>query len=460
MSHRAFRLVAGLALALLGSAPAAEMHHVYILTGQSNSLGAVKGTPATAEQLERYGSKGRLWNGNMVRDTGVCFDTSPTWQQVQPQLPIYNGNPCMGPEYGLCHMMQRRKWHTKPGHDVCIIKASLDGGGNSFWLPVGEAWKSLTATLKKALGELRGDTKVQALLYLQGESDKGEEITKAPERFLSLHSRLQKEVKKGLRYAVAGQCATWHQMDTQDAKGNTTAQLMYDMTRKKKSVGWVRTRDLTKITSGDSMGVHYDGKSQITIGARYAYAIALLEKLPLISARSDNPEAPLDAPAAWWGGKLPSADEVATWDVAAANAGDTLTKPLALGGLRVEDPFRGLVTIKGSSAKAALHIGAQGIQLREGDLALHCAVVAEAGQTWQLAAGRKLALGTPSQPVALTGAAGEITVDAAPDAVLELHLSAAPACTWRMAGEMPQVQATLKGRPAHFVRKGDAYVLE
>ena len=55
---------------LFGVAAAqAETSHVYILTGQSNSLGAVKGTPASAEQLERYKSDGLLWNGNMVRCT-------------------------------------------------------------------------------------------------------------------------------------------------------------------------------------------------------------------------------------------------------------------------------------------------------------------------------------------------------------------------------------------------------
>ena len=39
---------------------AVPTNHVYILTGQSNSLGAVKGSPASPEQLEKYSSKGLL----------------------------------------------------------------------------------------------------------------------------------------------------------------------------------------------------------------------------------------------------------------------------------------------------------------------------------------------------------------------------------------------------------------
>lgn len=48
------------------------------------------------------------------------------------------------------------------------------------------------------------------------------------------------------------------------------------LARANDNMGWVPTRDLAKITSGDNMGVHYDGKSQITIGARYAYEAARL----------------------------------------------------------------------------------------------------------------------------------------------------------------------------------------
>ena len=42
------------------------------------------------------------------------------------------------------------------------------------------------------------------------------------------------------------------------------------------SLGYAPTRDLPKLTAGDQMGVHYNGQSQIRIGARFAYEAARL----------------------------------------------------------------------------------------------------------------------------------------------------------------------------------------
>ena len=444
--------------AMLGMASAAS-NYVYILTGQSNSLGAVKGSPASSETLDRYSSHGLLWNGNMKRDSGECFELNPSWDGVSPQLPAYDGSLCMGPEYGFSYMMHHRGWHTEGGDKLYVVKASLDGGGNKFWMPGAPAYKSLSRTVKSALAKL-GQAKVQGLLYLQGESDKGDEVSAAPARFQGLHARLKKEVGKGLKYAVAGECATWNGSEEEDAAGNTTAKLMYALAKKNKSIGWVRTRDLTKITSGDSMGVHYDGKSQITIGSRYAYAVAVQEKLPMGSVRSDAPEVSLDSSAAWWGGKMPKEDDVACWDVAAANVSDRLCRNMSVGGLLVEDPFRGEVSIAPDGEKSTvLRIGKQGIALQQGNLALACDLHLRSDQTWRLESGRKLLIGTPESPVALSGSA-VITIQAPADALLELHLAAAPECEWNMPGEQPQVLATIGGKPAQLVKQGSLYKLE
>lgn len=440
-------LLLGLALAAVAP-PAAAKNYVYILTGQSNSLGAVKGSPATDAMLERFSSSAKLWNGNMVRDTGVCFEKSPAWVQVAPQLPRY-GHLCMGPEYGFAYMMQRHGWHTSGADKLFIIKASLDGGGNSFWLPKGAAWSSLSASVKKARAALRGDSKVQALLYLQGESDKGEEITLAPTRFLNMHARLKKVVGQGLRYAVAGECATWNGREEKDAAGHTTASLMCAMADKEKHIGWVRTRDLSKITSGDQMGVHYDGRSQLTIGARYAYATALLEKLPLTPTRGDHPQAALNTRSAWWGGMLPGEHTVATWDLSAANVQDTLSGKLAVAGLAVEYPFRGGVSISASGAAAQLSVGAEGIQLRGGSLELLCAVHTAADQTWALAPGCTLTLGSAAQPVSLSGS-GCITLAPAADSAVELHLSSPPPQRWKLAAPSPGLRLFINGQAASF----------
>ena len=440
----------------------AQTNHVYILTGQSNSLGAVKGTPATPEQLERYKSNGLLWNGNMVRDTGERFEKSPSWSTVAPQLPRLAGSLCMGPEYGFCSMMQRHKWHTTNGDKVAVIKASLDGGSNSCWLPNAPGFRSLSGTVRAAMSALREHAQVHALLYLQGESNHTEEeITEAPSRFLDLLTRVGKETKKGtLKFAVVGECATWAGKEKQNAAGDTTAKLLGDMARKKKNVGWVRTRDLTKITAGDTLGVHYDGKSQLTIGARYAYEVATLEKLPFSPTRNDDPHAALDSPAAWWGGKKPSAQLTATWDASAANVPrEKVDKVLSVAGIMVDDPFSEKILLYAeNTGKARVSIGAKGIKLEQGDLSLQLPVEITADQSWKLTKGRSLIIGSAATPVSLAGDA-LINVQAEQGSALQLHLAGPTRVQWILSSPQPDVQITVAGKPAKFSKQGESFVI-
>lgn len=364
------RLIVALALgaACLQQAQA-QSRQAFLLTGQSNSLGAVKGSPASPELLRQYASEGRLWNGNMNRDTGECFEKNQQWQTVAPQLPRYNGSLCMGPEYGFASMLQR----LRPGMGADIVKASLDGGGNRYWLPGGNAYKTLLDVAKRAMKAQKKPAPLTALLYLQGESDAGEEVTLARKRLEDLFKNMRKDLKKAgvntaaLKFCVVGEPANWHG-EEKAAGGKTTAAELRKLAEDKKEFAWVRTRDLTKITSGDQMGVHYDGKSQITIGARFACALLALQGKMPAGLRGDAP-APLDKPAAWWGGKMPDKETVATWNVASANGADVLERPLAAKGLLVEDPFAGTVTVQGGG-KPLLALGEAGIELRGADLEL------------------------------------------------------------------------------------------
>lgn len=76
-----------------------------------------------------------------------------------------------------------------------------------------------------------------------------------------------------------------------EGSSGTTREQQEALARANDQMGWVPTRDLAKITSGDSMGVHYDGKSQITIGARYAYEAARLAGYDVGTVRSGNYDA-------------------------------------------------------------------------------------------------------------------------------------------------------------------------
>lgn len=423
---------------------------LYILTGQSNSLGAVKGTPASPELLAQYASGGLLWNGNMAKDSGNGHDPSPSWKIVAPQLPTYNGNNCMGPEYGFDSVMLRKGWGIQEeGDNVGVIKASLDGGGNSYWVKGSNAYNSIVQTVKNALdaamAEDSGYEKVNlaGLLYLQGESDGAAEIRVAQERYDAFLSNLKEDLQAAgydtthFTQSVMGECATWNGRDTSVtlADGSTTTSVLEQkaLADSRDDIGWVRTRDLTKITSGDTMGVHYDGKSEITIGARYAYAMALQKGYEVGHVRGDNGEVSLDSAEAWWDGAV-TADEVAVWDVSSANVEETLAGDLTLKGIRIEDTFRTQTVIgNASGADATLSIGSGGIEVQQGrSLALQTNLATTSAQTWSAAADSGLVIGTSGASVALAGN-DTVTLQRAGEsgqASFEIYASSSEARTW------------------------------
>ena len=81
---------------------------IFLMTGQSNSLGAVKGSPASPELLKKYEPKETLyWHENFGQREGVFPGASTSWEQVRPAMPRYNGNLCMGPEYGFAFTLEK-----------------------------------------------------------------------------------------------------------------------------------------------------------------------------------------------------------------------------------------------------------------------------------------------------------------------------------------------------------------
>ena len=153
------------------------------------------------------------------------------------------------------------------------------------------------------------------------------------------------------------------------------------------------------------------------------------------------------------GGHLPAAADVATWDISSLRGEESLSGPLSVSGLLVEDPPAGKVLVSaGKSASASIHVGAGGIELRDGDLDLECDLVTTADQSWSLSDARTLRL------TRLSGK-GCITISAPASATLILQLPSAPPQAWLLPAAPPQVQATIAGKPAHFVKEGVVYKL-
>ena len=401
-----------------GPTPAGKVFHAYILTGQSNSLGAVKGDPASAELRQKYVSTGMLWNGNMNKGGGFIV-ASPAWQTVAPQLPAYEGNNCMGPEYGFSYMMQKKGWLMAEGDSLGVIKASLDGGGDEYWVKGGSSsnYPNILQAVKDAYNAAvaQGYEKVvvDGLMYLQGESNThgGTAVQTNYTAFLDnlradlLAAGIPADAILFRNNSVLGEPASWHQSDTslgdESNAGDTRTQLE-SLAASSDDIGFVYTRDLEKINPGDGMGVHYNGESQITIGARYAYAFAVQNGINVGQVRGSNDQVALTDAAAWWNNTAPDASTVLEWDIssvstpskaiAAAGYGNYIGSGATLQakGITINGAYKECVTINGGT----ISLGSAGIETHEADLVVNSSMVANDSQTWSVEEGYSITVGS------------------------------------------------------------------
>ncbi len=263
----------------------ARTFNVFLLTGQSNSLGAIKGNFADAEKLSPPPSQVRFWHGNFG---GYCTGAdSVAWENVAPQR---ESQIVFGPEFGFARALENdiaKKCGLDP-RTCGILKVSRDGGGNAHWLaPDGDAYREILATARRAFAALPvagfDSVEIQAILYLQGESDSAEEILLAGTRVAALRENLRRDFEamnvSGIEKISAsraalliGEPATFHGKDRVASDGSTSAQRLKNAAENLPRAAWVPTRDLPKIRFGDSLGVHYDGNAQLVIGRRFADA--------------------------------------------------------------------------------------------------------------------------------------------------------------------------------------------
>jgi hypothetical protein len=178
-----------------------QLISVFVLTGQSNSLGTTE-DPQESD----------ITPGTDPLDARIPFfwanRFSPTTDANAPLVggsdgkivPLCaqqgrNGNTIVwGPEIAF-----GRGLATAGAPPFLIVKASRNGGGNSFWLKGAtddHMYRHAVRTVLQALGALPPTTKfnIAALLYVQGESDKEDEAAAAGERLQKLAENLRKEL--------------------------------------------------------------------------------------------------------------------------------------------------------------------------------------------------------------------------------------------------------------------------
>lgn len=253
--------------------------------------------------------------------------------------------------------MEKKGWLTSGADNIAILKVATDGGGNSFWLKGGTAYTAILSTMTTALSNLDRNQyntiDISGLLYLQGESDGGAEITEAATRYAALIANLQEDLGA---QGYEGVTVTLGQSILGEPANNTASKgILKDYADAHENAAWVITNDLSKIEDN----LHFSGVSQLTIGARYAYNTALLNGLDVGTVRSQE-NAALDTKSAWWGDGLNKlSTTVAEWDISSSNTihriSDVAGTHLAMYGIKISDTYldNGTITIQGELASGA-----------------------------------------------------------------------------------------------------------
>jgi sialidase-1 len=255
--------------AVLFAAGSLQAAHVrlFILTGQSNSLGTTNGVEAdpspgsdpadarvrffwhnVADAATSLGSSGGAFTGLQAQQGNYYAGSSTHW----------------GPEIAFGRTLVRAGVT-----DIGIVKACRGGGGNTEWSKSagGHMYDHLVATVNTAAAALTaaGDTfEIAGLLYLQGESDSAAEADLAGARFEELLNNLRADLPHAanLKAVIAGIAAPGGARDTVRARHEALA-------AGSASIDHFPNLDLRPAVTD---GLHFDKAAKLRIGERFAQA--------------------------------------------------------------------------------------------------------------------------------------------------------------------------------------------
>lgn len=281
-----------LALPILFSVVEAKTLKIFVLTGQSNSLGTL-GTTDSSMRSRVIGSHASeqadaipfFWDNRSDGTTSgdLALGASVNWGPVTPQTGgVYAGNDDhWGPEIGFARMLWDAGYR-----DFGIIKASRGGGGNTFWMK-GSAdshmYQHILSTVQHATVTLPAgynDYEIAGLLYVQGESNSSTEAAGAGTRFSDLIANLKADLPnasslRGVLGEIAGS----------GTARDTTRTNQKSLADSRTDIGYAESNGLT-IQNQDGLSLHYDADSQILLGERMAaemISTGALGEAPLVA---------------------------------------------------------------------------------------------------------------------------------------------------------------------------------
>jgi len=252
--------------------PQSKHYKMYVLSGQSNSLGTTNGREIdkTAGVDLADVNIPFFWH-NVPDATQSLGSSSNFFRPLQTQQGNYfyaTSETHWGPEINFA----RSLYHAGE-RDFVMVKASRGGGGNSNWdkASSGHMYTQVVDTVKAACDRLTKDGhtfEIKGLLYLQGESNTAGEAAIAGERFKTLIDNLRTELPNAsaLKGYMVGNAdssaddATTRQKQEEIAAANPSYLFYTDSLDVK---NWLVPND----------NLHHDKLAKLLNGARFADSV-------------------------------------------------------------------------------------------------------------------------------------------------------------------------------------------
>ena len=256
----------------LGSISAAEFD-LYLLAGQSNMDGRGQASDLTKQQ-------------RTPSDRAVIYYRNPPhssegWRPLAPGYSIapgYKGSlpsPTFGPELGFIAHLSK----TEPKKRFALIKGSK--GGTSLradWKPgvkgesktQGPCYRNFIETITLANAALKKDghtATLRGLIWHQGESDAKASSKNHQERLTQFLARIREDVGEPKLPIILGQVVD-------NGKRDQVRSAILKASQETSNCGFVSAEGLTTWDGG----THFDAKSQLILGQRFAEAMLKLTK--------------------------------------------------------------------------------------------------------------------------------------------------------------------------------------
>ncbi|MCR9197376.1 MAG: sialate O-acetylesterase [Planctomycetaceae bacterium] len=250
--------------------PATE-YHVYLLAGQSNMDGRGLTADLPAEQQQPV-DQCIIFYRNALASSETWKPLSPGFS-VPPRFKDRLPSPKFGPEIGFARTMRARF----PGQALALIKGSK--GGTSLradWNPgvrgkpetQGRQYRDLIETIRLATEQLeqQGHSfQVRGLLWHQGESDAKQTRQTYRTQLTTFVARIREDVGIADLPIVTGEVFD-------NGKRDSVRTATQEVAAADSTVGFVSAKDTTTWDSG----THFDARSQLLLGERYARQMQLL----------------------------------------------------------------------------------------------------------------------------------------------------------------------------------------